>query len=220
MLKNLLLLFIGLTVFSCSNAPKGEKAEVSEKVETTTPSTADNNFIMDANQSMARWEGTKPGGKHEGTIKIKSGSMSADASGLTGGTLMIDMNSMECTDLEGEKKSDLEGHLKSGDFFDVANFSTAKFEMTKITGVKTETSGATHLIYGNLTIKDITKQIGVKAIVKVGETVIAIKVPAFKIDRTDFGIKYKSNKFFDNLKDKFINDEIALSLQIMAEKKS
>ena len=44
---------------------------------------------------------------------------------ITGGEFVIDMNSIACTDLEGDSKGQLEGHLKSDDFFGVENHPTA-----------------------------------------------------------------------------------------------
>jgi len=72
---------------------------------------------------------------------------------------------------------------------------------------------------GDITIKGITKSISFPATIIQEANVIHFKAKAFKIDRTDFGIKYKSNKFFDNLKDKFINDEFEISFDITLLKK-
>ena len=51
---------------------------------------------------------------------------------------MIDMNSITVLDLEGDYKANLEAHLKgtvdekADDFFNVNQFPTANFEVTKI----------------------------------------------------------------------------------------
>ena len=71
------------------------------------------------------WKGYKVAGSHEGTIAIKSGSLSFSDEKLVGGEFVVDMTTLVSTDLEGGYKGKLEGHLKSDDFFGVANFPTA-----------------------------------------------------------------------------------------------
>jgi len=218
MIKNLIFALSGLAFIGCSNAPDGEKAEVSDQVETTQSSTGGQSYTIDVDNSLLFWQGSKPTGKHEGSIKVLSGEIRTDGNELTKAVIEMDMNSIQADNMAEEDKANLEGHLKNEDFFDVGNFPTAKFEMTKLTKLENDPTGVTHLIYGNMTIKDVTKNIGVKASIKTGDNLIAIKIPSFKIDRSEFNVKYKSKKFFDNLKDNFIHDEIGLSIQILATK--
>ena len=63
------------------------------------------------------WKGEKVTGSHEGNISLKSGILKFDDNKLAGGNIVINMNTIDCTDLSGEYKSKLEGHLKSNDFF-------------------------------------------------------------------------------------------------------
>ena len=65
------------------------------------------------------WKGEKVTGSHEGNISLKSGVLKFDDNKLAGGNIVINMNTIDCTDLTGEYKSKLEGHLKSNDFFGV-----------------------------------------------------------------------------------------------------
>src|SRR5690606_37682233 len=67
--------------------------------------------------SKVVWKGYKVTGSHEGTITIKSGHLNFNEDRLTGGAFVIDMLSITNTDLEGDYKGKLEGHLKSDDFF-------------------------------------------------------------------------------------------------------
>ena len=50
-------------------------------------------------------------------------------------------------------------HLRSADFFDVANHPTAKFESTSIE----KTGDKTGIIKGNLTIRGVTKEVAIQA---------------------------------------------------------
>ncbi len=66
-------------------------------------------------------------------------------------------------------------------------------------------------IDGNLTLNGITKKISFPATISDSKI---LKSDIIKIDRTDFGVKYKSKKFFANLKDKFINDKFDIAFKI------
>jgi hypothetical protein len=44
--------------------------------------------------------------------------------------------------------------------------------------------------------------------------VTTFKSEKFNIDRAEFNVKYASKTFFDNLKDKFIDDAIELSFTV------
>ena len=52
-----------------------------------------------------------------------------DSKGKISGILILDMSTINCTDLEGEWKQKLEGHLKSDDFFSVEKYPFASFEI-------------------------------------------------------------------------------------------
>jgi polyisoprenoid-binding protein YceI len=69
-------------------------------------------------------------------------------------------------------------------------------------------------VTGNLTVKDITKSITIPAMLVTDGNVTTFKSEKFNVDRTDFNIKYGSKKFFDNLKDKFIEDMIEFSFSV------
>ena len=81
---------------------------------------------LNTKESKIEWEGEKLTGSHEGTIMFKEGYLDMDGDKITGGEFIVDMTSIVATDLEGEGKQKLEGHLKSDDFFGVANHPTAK----------------------------------------------------------------------------------------------
>ncbi len=155
--------------------------------------------------SKVVWKGYKVLGSHEGTIDISSGSLTFDDEQLVGGKFSIDMTSINCTDLEGDYKGQLEGHLKSGDFFDVEKFPTATLNITK---AKKSGKNA-YNIKADLTIKDVTKEVSFTA------SVYGSKATAnIKIDRTDFNVKYGSASFVKGLKDKAIYDEFDLVLDV------
>ena len=151
--------------------------------------------------SKVVWKGYKVTGSHEGTINLKSGFLTFNEGNLNGGEFVMNMNSLITTDLEGEYKSKLEGHLKSDDFFGVEKNPTAALIFTNV-----EQNGKNaYKVTGDLTIKGITKQIVFDFSVYGNKATTSLK-----IDRTKYDVRYGSTSFFDNLKDKAIYDEFDL----------
>lgn len=210
-MKKLLVLPVIAAVImsSCAGNPEGKKAEVQDSVATEQIVKVGEEYQVDAAQSKVVWTGTKVTGAHTGTIAIKSGSLHVDNGVLTGGTFSLDLNTISSTDLEGEYKDKLDGHLKSEDFFDVAQFPEATFVVTK-----TE-AGATAQdvkVSGNLTIKGITKNISFDAKV-VESNATTIKTEAdFNIVRADWGVNYEGKK------DDLISAEINFKVTLVANK--
>ncbi len=165
--------------------------------------------------SKITWQGYKPTGSHIGTVDLKEGYLLVKDGKLLGGKFVIDMNTIKDLDMPETDpyNKKLVSHLKSPNFFYVMKYPTTTFEITNV-----QTSEDKVLVEGNLTIKGITKSIKFPAEFQKNDTEITFNSETIKIDRTDFGIKYKSKKFFDNLKDKFINDIFDISFKIQAKK--
>lgn len=152
-------------------------------------------------KSEVVWKGYKVTGSHEGTIDIKSGSLVFEGDKLTGGEFVIDMTTISSTDLEGEYKGKLDGHLKSDDFFGVVNHPTAKLVFKSVT-----VSGKNaYDVVGDLTIKNKTNPVNFKISIYGNKATASLKV-----DRTKYDVRYGSSSFFDGLKDKAIYDEFDL----------
>lgn len=158
-----------------------------------------------ADKSEVVWKGHKVTGSHEGTINVKSGNLEFKKNKLVGGEVTIDMTTINVTDLEGEYKGKLEGHLKSDDFFGVANYATSKIVFTK---VKAKGKGS-YEVTGDLTIKGKTHSITFTLSIYSNKASASLKV-----DRTKYDIKYSSASFFDGLKDKAIDNEFDLIVDL------
>ncbi|WP_196886208.1 YceI family protein [Aureivirga sp. CE67] len=156
------------------------------------------NKEVSTSKSSLQWVGHKLTGKHEGNINLESGNLEFDNSKLVGGSFVINMESITCTDMNGEYGDKLVGHLKNDDFFSTDKFKTASFEITEVREIKNNSYEVT----GNLIIKGISRPNTFTMNVTPTSAMANIKV-----DRTKYGIKYKSKSFFDNLGDKFIYDE-------------
>ena len=155
--------------------------------------------------SKVVWKGYKVTGSHEGTIALKSGQLNFDDDKLTGGEFTIDMSTITATDLEGEYKGKLEGHLKSDDFFGIEKYPTASLVFTKVKS----TGKNSYKVTGDLTIKGKTNSVTLNV------SIYGNKANAtLKVDRSKFDIRYGSTSFFDGLKDKAIYDEFDLIVDL------
>ncbi|MBT8256697.1 MAG: YceI family protein [Bacteroidia bacterium] len=155
-------------------------------------------------ESSINWKGKKILGSHTGTIAFQDGYLSMEGDKIIGGSFVVDMTTINVTDLQGESKGKLEGHLKSDDFFGIENYPTATLVIKDATK-----SGNTYDVNGNITIKGITEPINFE--LEMGESAAVASV---KIDRTKFGIRYGSGSFTDNLGDKAISDNFTLDVTL------
>jgi polyisoprenoid-binding protein YceI len=131
-IKNLLLtITVGaaLVMSSCggSNEPKPETNKPEKEVNETK------DLKVDLDKSVIKWKGEMMGMySHEGTLKLKEGSITISNGVVSGGNFVVDMTSMVATDENYDPSKDhtkekLIGHLSSADFFAVDSFPSASF---------------------------------------------------------------------------------------------
>ena len=200
---------LGASLLSCqakdpveneSNTAPGEATKNKE-----VPSTK---LEVDTDSSSINWRGFKLAGlgEHSGNIKITSGTVSLENEEIIAGSILIDMNTINATDLadDEELKGKLEGHLGAPDFFDVSNHPTAKFEVISADKKK---------INGQLTVRGITKE-------------VEAKVESFAV--SEAGVELKAFLVFDRqlhnvsfqmaAGDAIISDDIEVSIHLVAKK--
>ncbi len=171
-----------------------------------------NSLQVDTQNSSVKWTGYKVVGQHSGTMAFKEGKLDVKGSKITGGYFVVDMNSLLDQDLTGDSKLQnmLQGHLKSADFFNVEKFPTATFRVTSFV----KKSDTEVVLAGEMTIIGVTNRIEVP--VKGIKTKTGYEGQAkITIDRTKYGLKYGSGKFFSNLGDKVIKDDFDLELKVV-----
>lgn len=210
-------------LWSCGG-PSGEKTESTDARKSAAIEGDKTDFLVDTTNSVVEWTGAKPTGEHNGTVNVKKGKLLVQDGNIVAGKFMMDMNSIINMDLlDAEYNQKLVNHLKSADFFNTAEYPESTFEITEVKPYDGESLDddiqPTHWVTGNLTIKGISKSIMFPAEVQIFDTQIKAKTSQFVIDRTDWDVKYQSKKFFDDLKDKFINDEVALRIVIETQMK-
>lgn len=170
-------------------------------------------YTVDVTKSTVNWEGKKFSGAHTGSIALTSGNLQFNGKKLVQGGFIADMTSIKTMD--GEKPSpNLDKHLKNDDFFGVEKFPAANFVIKKVEGAGTDVK-----ITGDLTIKGKTNSITFPAKLtwNADKTVTAI-AEKVTVDRTKYGIEYKSKSIFSSIGDNFIYDDFTLAVKLVAKK--
>ena len=179
-----LVLFTGLSSF----APGSAKADMSLTVNTE--------------KSRIDWVASKKSDFHTGIFPLKSGSVTVDAGKLKGGKFVIDLANLKVTDAGGGDR--LTGHLKSADFFDVAKFAEATYE---ITGVNyTDASNAD--VTGNLTVKGLTVPVKLKAQIRNSDEKGFFAQAFLSLDKTLVGINYGTGN---------VSNDVQLAIHLFAK---
>lgn len=212
----MVIMLIALGLSSCNDTVKESKT--SEPKQTLAPTQKAIAFNIKKEVSTIYWLGSKPLGTHTGTIDITKGTFYLQEATIESGKFLIDMNSITVTDLDQNSgKESLESHLKGtvegkeGDFFNVQKYPTATFEVTGVTEVE-----GTKMMNGNLTMLSISQNISFPVQITNQDNMVQVKSEPFTIDRTKWGINFGSKSIFDNLGDKFINDDIQITIDVTA----
>jgi len=200
---------ICLCLSSCNTGSKSTEYEtepVTEAVESEAPGLS-GNLTVDTETSMIKWKGEMMGMyAHEGTLKFSEGSITMADGQVTGGSFVVDMDSMTPTDEnfnpeEGKTKEKLVGHLSSPDFFDVGNSPTASFSLNDNTG------------NGTLTIRGKEGDESVENIVMVTEGDQVKVTGKLTFDRKNYDVA------FDHpMQEMVISDDIELNIELVASK--
>ena len=191
-----------LVISSCTNTETNKQETSSEIQEVNSVMKSLN---INTSTSTVEWKGVMVGiYSHNGFVSIKEGNLVWQGNSITGGSITIDMETMNQSDsLYRTEENKLVAHLKSPDFFDVANFPTATFEITS-------SEQGTNTVYGNLTIRGITESEVVENVIFDGETKSA--TGTLKFDRQKYGVAYKGSK-----KDMLVGDEVEMTISLKTD---
>ena len=217
-MKNNLFSILFMSVLSISMIgckDKAKEAQTTEAEKVTEVSVEAQKYAVNLESSSIAWTGFKPTGSHNGTIAIENGVFNIEDGKVAGGSFAIDMSTIAVLDIpaEDEGNGKLVGHLTSPDFFDVEKYPSANFEITGL-----EEVDGKMMLSGNLTLKEAKNNVTFPVSVKHEGDVMTLTSETFTIDRTKWNVEYGSKSIFDNLGDKFINDDIELTIKVMATK--
>jgi polyisoprenoid-binding protein YceI len=216
---NILLLLTVTAFFSaCNKPPKGDEATINDKQQAADAS--GQVFMIDTAASTIRFTGNGVGKNHPGKFRLSAGQVAVANNQITGGSFTIDIKSMKMEQQGPMFETKLRPHLLSGDFFDADKFGTAKFEITKVEPYQPNSKdtsivdGANFNVSGNLTIKDVTKNVTFPARIDLDDNELKAKAN-FDIDRRDWQMNYGNDK---TLGDKFISETVNIELNLEADK--
>lgn len=224
-MKKLSILALSVAMFAVS-CKESKTDTASTGTAQTAAAHTDTAFNVNSDSSTVKWTAYHKGGLNPrfGTTKT-TGTFSVADGNLVSGSLVSDINTLTTDPAavdpkasEGKTSADLDAHLKSPDFFDVAKYPNVKFDITKVTelpaGTESKVEGANKLVSGNLTIKDKTVNVSFPAKVEVTENGVNL-ISKFTINRQDWGLSYGAE---GDPKDWMISQEVDLDLNIHATK--
>ncbi|NVN92944.1 MAG: YceI family protein [Desulfuromonadales bacterium] len=175
-------------------------------------------YRIDTDASTLEWTGRNLNNRHHGRIAIQGGELGVHDGRLSRGNIVLDMTTITNLDLQDpEWRSLLHRHLMSEDFFAVQRFPTASFMLTgwqKQEGAPAEAPGG--IATGDLTIRGVTRSIGVPAIVAPQADGSIKAHAAFCIDRTQWQVNYGSARLFERLGMHLVHELISLELFVLA----
>ena len=224
-MKNLSILAISAFLFAVS-CKESKTDNATTSTEQTAAESKGENFTVNTDSSTVKWTAYHKGGlnprfgttKTTGTFSLENGNLASGSLTSDINTLLTDTKAVDPKASEGKTSADLDGHLKSADFFDVAKYPTVKFDITKVedlaAGTESRTVGANITVSGNLTIKDKTVNVTFPAKVAITEYYVTVD-PKFTINRQDWGLSYGAE---GDPKDWMISQEVDLELHIVAGK--
>jgi polyisoprenoid-binding protein YceI len=223
-MKRTFLALSTLLALAACGGPSADKAATTEQQEAAE--TTGHEYVIDTTSTVINWRATHKGGMAPrfGKAPVLEGSISGENNAVSAGTININLGGLNVDEASvtepGKKASDLETHLKSPDFFNVAQYPTAKFVITGVapfdsTQQKSLLPGATHLISGNLTLKDSTLNISFPARIAVTDSDLSVDAK-FTFDRSAWGINYKTEGSPENW---MISKDVELGIALKALKK-
>lgn len=176
----------------------------------------DGSYTISPADTKIVWTGRKVVLKNwvdSGTIALKESKFEIKDNAIVSNSFVIDMTTiLGKTTGAGGGEDKLTTHLKSADFFDVAQFPTSTFVAKEITA---NADGKTYTVKGDMTIKGVTNEISIPTTFTPSTDGKSISVHgAVDLDRSKWNVKYASTKFFQNLGDKVIDDMFNITFDL------
>jgi polyisoprenoid-binding protein YceI len=152
-------------------------------------------------QQTISWIGKAAVGGYapEGTLDIKTASITFTSEEITDLQLVVDMKSLE------QENKQLRDHLLQEDFFYTEKYPEATFKLCKTTPI---VNGTTQL-KGMMTIRGETQAENIEATVVYSEERITLQFE-HTMDRTRYGVNHSSPTLFKRLKENAIADDFIL----------
>jgi polyisoprenoid-binding protein YceI len=176
---------------------------VAETSTSTAPSGPTTTAKVIKEKSSINFVGAKVTRDHTGEFKDFDGSI--DYAGSQPQKISFDIN----LDSLQTDTPDLDKHLKTPDFFDVAKYPKATFTSTSLEAAPAGSpEGSTHVLRGTLDLHGVQKEVTIP--VKAEQNAEGVRATSeFTINRHDWGISYKG------MADDLIKDNVLIKLDLM-----
>ena len=159
---------------------------------------------VDAEASVITWTASKvTGNTHTGRIFPRSSEVNVVDGNIVSGKMVFEMATFTVTDMQGKWANKFLKHIKSSDFLHVEKFPTATIQINSVEGERAT---------GDLTVMGKTQRI-----------VLSLKKGVDKwtgkatFDRTQFGMTYGSDNFFQGLGDRAIEDLVHVAFELVVK---
>ncbi len=177
-------------------------------------------YQVSTTDSIIRWTGRNLFNHHSGTVKLRSGEITASNGVLRSARFEIDMTSIACEDLTDQTWNEmLIRHLQDADFFLTSLHPKALFVVDSAEAIPGATEGTPNfMLKGSLTLRGVTRPLEFPAVIAAADGSRITGQAQIEIDRTEFGSIYGSSRFFRFLGKHVVNDHIQLHLKIQADR--
>lgn len=203
---------IALLITGCADNPADDVSKAAvEEADTDAdtkavapPVSEEKKIFVFSKSSKIEWTGSKVTGSHSGGFANFVGKFEVVGSELVPGGKHFVTVDMASVFSDNEKLTE---HLKSEDFFDVAKYPIARFQLREAT----RQEGDNFEISGILDMHGMAKKITFPATMKLSgkETLLDMQAE-FSINRKDFGIVYPGKP------DDLIRDEVVMKFDVSA----
>ena len=163
-------------------------------------------YILDTDSSKIIWHCVI----HTGYTKFNKGHVMVDKGSIVNGDFEICLDSISDVDIDYKlMNAVLVNSLKSEDFFNIMKFPVASFQIVQVK----QNQDHTFQVTGNLTIKNISRQIRFNSTIQFRDSILIARSERFSIDRTKWGITLYSHNF-EQTDDRFLFTDL-VEIQII-----
>ena len=194
------------------SAPQTQEAGILPSGSKGNSAELSGDFMFAGKDADFRWLAKKVTGQHDGSV-LGEGQIVLENGEIKSGKVQIDMGSIRVLDIkDDESNAKLTNHLKSEDFFHVEKHPVSFLELEK-----SEKRGDKMIFYGQLTIKDKSNPVRGEYLIDASDAKNPVFKGSFNFDRSMFNVRYGSSRFFDDLGDRMIYDDVLIQFELKAE---